>query len=213
MDPRNYTTGKQKRVKLNSKDDHVNGTDTDFDIELANDEYVKVSENIDNQRALDNKTVLRVHYLENNDSKKIESKRIDDLVSDKFDGVDKFTFILELNDFHKYNYEIQLKDNNQMTFRRMYKIICQSAEAVLQDSLKIAKKGQQKMEKKEKRDKLKKLKKAKLEEEKQNGGGLFDVEEKLNELEIEVISVILADKKFFVTYSGFEPQINPRNTL
>jgi hypothetical protein len=208
MDPRNYTTAKQKRVKLNSGSDDVNETDIDFDIELANDEYVKVIDNIYNQKALDNKKVIKVHYSEDN-----ESKEIDDLVADKFDGVNKFTFILELNDFHKYKYEIKLKDNNQMTFRRMYKIICQSAEPVLQDSLNFVKKAQEKMAKKAKNKEERAKAKLEKEKEKHIGGGLFDVEEKLNELEIEVISVNLADKKFFVRYSGFEPQINPRKTL
>jgi hypothetical protein len=198
MDPKNYTNKDHKRIKATTKLGDVNELDPDFEILLKDglDEdgetypkNIKVTDYIDNQKKLDKETVLKT-YSDNNFNDVIEKLDNDDVICPEFSKKKKFTFIFSLNGlnpFHVYKYVIQLTNNNKMTPRRMYKIICRSAKHVLQDTLDFVKEHKYKDQ-------------------------IFDINNKLNELEIEYVGVKIKKTVIYVGYSGFEV-IDPRNTL
>jgi hypothetical protein len=112
------------------------------------------------------------------------------VICPEFSKKKKFSFIFSLNGlnpFHVYKYDIQLTGDNKMTARRMYKIICRSAKHVLQDTLKFIKEHNYKNE-------------------------IFDVNDKLKQLEVDYVGVKIKKSVIYVGYSGFEI-IDPRNTL
>jgi hypothetical protein len=233
MDPRNYTITNldkpRRRLNPKSKSDDLNETDVDFDIELKNDKdgsprYVRVSDCINDQRLLESETILRVNYGTDKDSK-ID---IDDLVCDAFANKNKFKFIFALNDFHKYKYEVKLKKGKTLTFRRMYKIICQSAEHVLEDTLEFVAGADDRAKAKAERAELRQELKEQMANANntQNGGFIrfiksllkggsseFNINEKLSALEVEYVGVQEGSSKIFVEFSGFEKDIDPKDTL
>jgi hypothetical protein len=198
MDPSNYKKTNDKRIKATTKLGDVNELDPDFEIQLKdgldNDgetypKNIKVTDYINSQTKLDEETVLKTYSDENfNDVVKILDN--DDVICQEFSKKKKFSFIFSLNGlnpFHVYKYDIQLTGDNKMTPRRMYKIICQSAKHVLEDTLKFIKERNYKNQ-------------------------MFDINDKLNQLEIEYVGVKIKKNVIYVGYSGFEI-IDPRNTL
>jgi hypothetical protein len=198
MDPRNYKGTNDKRISATTKLGDVNELDPDFEIQLKDglDEEgetypinIKVTDYIESQKKLDKETVLKTYSDENFDDV-VETLDNDDVICPEFSKKKKFSFIFSLNGlnpFHVYKYDIQLTGDNKMTPRRMYKIICRSAKHVLQDTLKFIKEHNYKNE-------------------------IFDVNEKLNQLEVDYIGVKVKKSVIYVGYSGFEI-IDPRNTL
>ena len=198
MDPRNYKGTNDKRISATTKLGDVNELDPDFEIQLKDgvDEEgetyptnIKVTDYIESQKKLDKETVLKTYSDENFDDV-VETLDNDDVICPEFSKKKKFSFIFSLNGlnpFHVYKYDIQLTGDNKMTPRRMYKIICRSAKHVLQDTLKFIKEHNYKNE-------------------------MFDVNDKLNQLEIDYIGVKVKKSVIYVGYSGFEI-IDPRNTL
>ena len=198
MDPRNYKGTNDKRISATTKLGDVNELDPDFEIQLKDglDEEgetypinIKVTDYIESQKKLDKETVLKTYSDENFDDV-VETLDNDDVICPEFSKKKKFSFIFSLNGlnpFHVYKYDIQLTDDNKMTSRRMYKIICRSAKHVLQDTLKFIKEHNYKNE-------------------------MFDVNNKLNQLEVDYIGVKVKKSVIYVGYSGFEI-IDPRNTL
>ena len=198
MDPRNYKGTNDKRISATTKLGDVNELDPDFEIQLKDgvDEEgetyptnIKVTDYIESQKKLDKETVLKTYSDENFDDV-VETLDNDDVICPEFSKKKKFSFIFSLNGlnpFHVYKYDIQLTGDNKMTPRRMYKIICRSAKHVLQDTLKFIKEHNYKNE-------------------------MFDVNDKLNQLEIDYIGVKVKKSVIYVGYSGFE-FIDPRNTL
>ena len=198
MDPRNYKGTNDKRISATTKLGDVNELDPDFEIQLKDgvDEEgetyptnIKVTDYIESQKKLDKETVLKTYSDENFDDV-VETLDNDDVICPEFSKKKKFSFIFSLNGlnpFHVYKYDIQLTGDNKMTPRRMYKIICRSAKHVLQDTLKFIKEHNYKNE-------------------------MFDVNDKLNQLEVDYIGVKVEKSVIYVGYSGFE-FIDPRNTL
>jgi hypothetical protein len=198
MDPRNYKGINDKRISATTKLGDVNELDPDFEIQLKDglDEEgetypinIKVTDYIESQKKLDKETVLKTYSDENFDDV-VETLDNDDVICPEFSKKKKFSFIFSLNGlnpFHVYKYDIQLTGDNKMTPRRMYKIICRSAKHVLQDTLKFIKEHNYKNE-------------------------MFDVNDKLNQLEVDYIGVKVKKSVIYVGYSGFEI-IDPRNTL
>lgn len=232
MDPRNYSITNldkpRRRINPKSKSDDLNEIDVDFDIELKNDKdgspkYVKVSKCMKDQNVLEGETILRVNYGTNKDS----AVGLDDLVCDSFANKNKFKFILSLNDFHKYKYEVKLKKGKTLTLRRMYKIICQSAEHVLEDTLEFVEGAEDRAAAKAQRAELRAELKAQMANSNsaQNGGFIrfiksilggsseFNINEKLEALEVEYVGVQESTGKIFVEFSGFEEDIDPNDTL
>jgi hypothetical protein len=230
MDPRNYSITNldkpRRRLNPKSKSDDLNEIDVDFDIELKNDKdgsprYVKVSKCMKDQDILQNETILRVNYGTDKDNK----VELDDLVCDSFANKNKFKFILSLNDFHKYKYEVKLKKGKTLTLRRMFKIICQSAEHVLEDTLEFVEGAGDRAAAKAERAELREELKAKMADSNQNGGFInfikslfgggagFSINEKLAALEVEYVGVQESTGKIFVEFSGFEEDIDPNDTL
>jgi hypothetical protein len=234
MDPRNYSITNldkpRRRLNPKSKSDDLNEIDVDFDIELKNDKdgsprYVKVSKCMKDQSDLESETILRVNYGTDKDNK----VGLDDLVCDSFANKNRFKFILSLNDFHKYKYEVKLKKGKTLTFRRMYKIICQSAEHVLEDTLEFVEgagdRAAAKAERAELRAELKEQMAKANANSTQNGGFIrfiksllgggaeFSVGEKLKVLEVEYVGVQESSGKIFVEFSGFEADVDPKDTL
>ena len=201
MDSRNYTTDKSsiKRVNPDTKLGNVDNIEPDFDLQLkdgvdeSGETYpkaVKVSKNINSQSSLDNeifiKTTTDADFKEH-----VEKLTTEDLVCDEFSKKKNFTFIFSLNGlspFHVYKYTIILEKGYQMTVRRMYKIICQCAKFVLEDTL------------------------AYLKSIKAQNDVLFDIKDKLNQLEVDYIGVKIKSNIIYVAFTGFE-FIDPRNTL
>jgi hypothetical protein len=198
MDPRNYKGINDKRISATTKLGDVNELDPDFEIQLKDgvDENgetypknIKVTDYIESQKKLDKETVIKTYSDENFDDV-VETLDNDDVICPEFSKKKKFSFIFSLNGlnpFHVYKYDIQLTDDNKMTSRRMYKIICRSAKHVLQDTLKFIKEHNYKNE-------------------------MFDVNDKLNQLEVDYVGVKIKKNVIYVGYSGFEI-IDPRNTL
>jgi hypothetical protein len=232
MDPRNYSITNldkpRRRLNPKSKSDDLNEIDVDFDIELKNDKdgsprYVKVSKCMKDQAELEGETILRVNYGTDKDNK----VDLDDLVCDSFANKNRFKFILSLNDFHKYKYEVKLKKGKTLTFRRMYKIICQSAEHVLEDTLEFVEGAGDRAVAKAERAELRAELKAQMANANstQNGGFIsfiksilgggaeFSINEKLAALEVEYVGVQESTGKIFVEFSGFEEDIDPKDTL
>ena len=232
MDPRDYSITNldkpRRRLNPKSKSDDLNETDVDFDIELKNDKdgsprYVKVSSCMKDQTELESQTILRVNYGTDKDNK----VGLDDLVCDSFANKNKFKFILALNDFHKYKYEVKLKKGKTLTFRRMYKIICQSAEHVLEDTLEFVAGADARAAAKAERAQLRAELKAQIaaNNSTQNGGFIrfiksllggsaeFSINEKLSALEVEYVGVQESTGKIFVEFTGFEDDIDPKDTL
>lgn len=200
MDPRNYKDVKHKRINPETKLGDVNELNPDFELQLKDgidDEgetypiNVKVSENVHDQKKLDKVVIIKTSY-DKDFNEVVEKLTVDDMVCDEFSGKKKYTFIFSLNGltpFHVYNYTIMLTKGYEMTVRRMYKIICQSAIHVLEDTLEY----------------LRTLKNV-------SEDTLFDVKQKFNELEVDYIGVKLKGNVIYVGYAGFE-MIDPRNTL
>ena len=199
MDPKNYTNTNDKRISATTKLGDVNELDPDFEIQLKDgvdregETYpinIKVTDYIDNQKKLDEETVLKTYSDENFKDVVKEIDNDNDVLCPEFSKKKKFSFIFSLNGlnpFHVYKYDIQLTGNNKMTPRRMYKIICRSAKHVLQDTLKFIKEHNYKDQ-------------------------MFDVNDKLNQLEVDYVGVKIKKSVIYVGYSGFEI-LDPRNTL
>jgi hypothetical protein len=240
MDPRNYfiTNLEKPRRRINpkSKTDDLNENDVDFDVELKNTadgmpKYINVRECMKDQTPLESETILKINYL----SDKNEKVGLDDLVCEKFAGKKKFRFVFSLNDFHKYRYEVKLTKKNELTFRRMFKIICQSAEHVLDDTREFVAGADERAAAKEKRAELRRQMKEHMENSEdddedvkdQTGGWLnyiksffggadeklFNVDEKLQKLQVEYIGVQEEACKIFVEFTGFEEDIDPAASL
>jgi hypothetical protein len=198
MDPKNYTKTNDKRISATTKLGDVNELDPDFEIQLKDgidndgETYpinIKITDYIESQKKLDKETVLKT-YSDNNFNDVVEPLDNDDVICPEFTKKKKFSFIFSLNGlnpFHVYKYDIQLTGDNKMTPRRMYKIICRSAKHVLQDTLRFIKEHNYKNQ-------------------------IFDVKDKLNQLEVEYVGVKIKKGVIYVGYSGFEV-IDPRNTL
>ena len=198
MDARNYKNKNVKRISATTKLGDVNELDPDFEIQLKDgvdnngETYpinIKVTDYIDSQKKLDKVTVTKI-YSDENFNDVVEKLDNDDVICEEFSKKKKFSFIFSLNGlnpFHVYKYDIQLTGDNKMTPRRMYKIICQSAKHVLQDTLKFIK-------------------------EHNYTNQMFDVNDKLNQLEVEYVGVKIKKSVIYVGYSGFEI-LDPRNTL
>ena len=109
----------------------------------------------------------------------------------------------------------------------MYKIICQSAEHVLQDTLEFVEGAEDRAAAKAERAELRAELKAQMtnSNSKQNGGFIrfiksilgggaeFSINEKLAALEVEYVGVQESTGKIFVEFSGFEEDIDPNDTL
>jgi hypothetical protein len=199
MDPSNYKNIKQKRINATTKLADVNELEPDFEIQLkdgkdnSGETYprnVKVIDNIISQKYIDNQIYLKTSMdKEFNDI--VESLESNDIICDEFNGKKKFTFIFSLNGlnpFHVYNYTILLSKGYEMTIHRMYKIACQSARHVVEDTL------------------------AYLHSMNASNDVLFDVDQKLKELEIDYVGVKIKGNVIYISYSGFE-FIDPRNML
>ncbi len=198
MDPKNYTKISDKRISATTKLGDVNELDPDFEIQLKDglDEEgetypinIKVTDYIENQKKLDKETVIKT-YSDENFNDVVKELDNDDVICPEFSKKKKFSFIFSLNGlnpFHVYKYDIQLTDNNKMTPRRMYKIICRSAKHVLKDTLEFINEHNYKNQ-------------------------IFDVKDKLNQLEVDYIGVKVKKSIIYVGYAGFET-IDPRNTL
>ena len=199
MDPKNYTKINDKRIKATTNLGDVNELDPDFEIQLKDgvdrdgETYpkdIKVTDYINNQQKLNQETVLKISTDENfNDI--VEVLDNDKVICPEFSNKKKkFTIIFSLNGlnpYHVYKYDIQLTGDNKLTPRRLYKIICQSAKHILQDTLNFI-------------------------NNKKYTNQVFDVNDKLNQLEIEYVCVKIKKNVIYVAYSGFEI-LDPRNTL
>jgi hypothetical protein len=214
MDQRNYTitnlAKKQRRINPDSSTDDLNETDVDFDVQLADDSkgnpnFIKVSD----YSSIDSQKLMKIDYV--TDEEKIV--KLDDLVTSEFRGKSTFKFIFSLSDMHKYRYEVKLNKGKELTYRRMIKIICQSAKHVLEDTLKFV--GGKPVDKRKNPDIIGDDSENSEDDvptennnSGMNGGGLgtFDVGEKLDVLEIEYMGVQKKGNRIFVEFSGFEDE-------
>lgn len=220
MDPRNYTITnlqqKKRRINPDSSTEDLNEIDVDFDVQLGDDKkgdpmFIKVN----GQKSLEGVEIIKMDYLK--DDKEVVY--LDDLVCKEFSGKSNFRFIFSLNDIHKYRYEVKLDKGKELTYRRMFKIICQSSKKVLEDTLKFVGGSSKKdrspniigdeseddvpTENNDNNDSI-------------NGGFFnslyrliggsqsFDVNEKLNKLEVLSIGVQKKGNRIFVEFTGFD---------
>lgn len=226
MDSRNYTITnlKQKKRRMNpdSSTDDLNENDVDFDVQLGDDRngnpvFVKV----DNCRSLEGQKIVIVDYLNDKEL----TVDLDDIVCKEFRGKSTFKFIFSLSDLHKYRYEIKLDKGKELTYRRMFKIICHSAKNVLKDTLEflggsVSKKSNPDIigdenEDEDSEDDVPTENNSNL----MSGGfmsnlfrnmfggaKLFDVDDKLRELEVEYIGVQKGGYRIFVEFTGFDKE-------
>jgi hypothetical protein len=208
MDPRNYTITnleqKKRRINPDSATEDLNEIDVDFDVQLGDDKkgdpiFLKVN----GQKSLEGVEIVKVDYLKDTQ----EVVHLDDLVCKEFAGKSNFRFIFTLNDLHKYRYEVKLDKGKTLTYRRMFKIICQSAKHVLNDTLKFvggsSKKGKSpNIIGDESEDDVP----TENNDNSMNGGGSqsFNVNEKLDKLEVGSIGVQKKGNRIFVEFVGFD---------
>jgi hypothetical protein len=224
MDPRNYTITnlqqKKRRINPDSATDDLNEIDVDFDVQLGDDKkgnpmFIKVN----GQQSLESVKIIKMDYLK--DSQDIVE--LDDLVCKEFSGKSNFRFIFSLNDIHKYRYEVKLDKGKTLTYRRMFKIICQSAKKVLEDTLKFVG-GSSKKDRspniigdESDHDSEDDVPTENNENKDSTNGGFFNslykliggsqsfsVDEKLNKLEVLSIGVQKKGNRIFVEFSGFD---------
>lgn len=206
MSSKNYNTiidEDKKRVNPDTRLGNVDNLEPDFELQLQDGvddsgetfpKNVKVIDNIDNQKKINNEIIIKT-TTDKDFNEHIEKLSADDLLGLEFSKKKKFVFIFSVNGlfpFHVYKYTIVLEKGYEMTLGRMYKIICQSAKHVLEDTLSYVKSITKSTE--------------------THNDVLFDVNKKLNELEIDYIGVKIKGSIIYVSFSGFE-FIDPRNTL
>ena len=180
-------TSEDKRIGFKSAAADVNQLDADFQLRLKSDKNVKVIDFLNNENILVGEEIEKI-YLGSDDSDNVINLK--DIVTKEFNNKKKFTFIFSLNGhypFHVYKYDVKLNDNKNLTSELIYRIICNSSKHILQDTLEYIKE--------------KKFK------------NIFDIEEKLNQLEIYDIYIKIKKNTIFVEFSGFEAPINPFNTI
>lgn len=221
MDPRNFkiTNLKQKRRRINpdSSTDDLNENDVDFDVQLEDDRNGNpVLVKLDNCAALESQKIITIDYL----SDKKQTVQLDDLVCKDFRGKSTFKLILSLSYLHKYRYEIELDKGKELTYRRLFKIICHSAKTVLKDTLEFLG-GSNKSspdiigdedgseddvptENNSNNDLLSGGFMGNLYKKIFGGAKLFDIHEKLSELEVEYIGVQKESNRIFVEFTGFD---------
>lgn len=201
MNSRNYTSIEDsiKRVNPETRLGNVNSLEPDFELQLKDGidqngetypKNVKIIDNIDNQNKLNDEIIIKT-TTDEDFNEHVEKLSVDDLLASEFLKKKKFVFIFSLNGlspFHVYKYTIMLEKGYEMTLRRMYKIICQSAKHVLEDTLSYLKSINA------------------------SNNVLFDVKKKLNTLEIDYIGVKIKGNIIYVGFSGFE-YIDPLNTI
>jgi hypothetical protein len=226
-DARNYTITnlKQKKRRMNpdSSTDDLNENDVDFDVQLGDDhDGNPVLLKVDSYKSLGDKKIVKMDYLTDEQ----QTVNMDDVVCKEFRGKSKFKFIFSLSDLHKYRYEVKLDKGKELTYRRMFKIICQSAKNVLNDTLEFLG-GSRKQknpdiigdeigdEDEESEDDVPTENNSnnmsggfmgRLFEKIFGGGKLFNVNDKLKELEVEYVGVQKSGNRIFVEFSGFDKE-------
>lgn len=222
MDSRNYTITnlqqKKRRINPDSSTEDLNEIDVDFDVQLGDDKkgnpmFIKVN----GKNSLEDVEIIKVDYLK--DDKEVV--HLDDLVCKEFSGKSNFRFIFSLNDIHRYRYEVKLDKGKTLTYRRMFKIICQSAKKVLEDTLSFVG-GSNKKDRSpniigdESEDSKDDVPTENNDNSDMNGGFFntlykliggsqsFDVNEKLNKLEVLSIGVQKKGNRIFVEFTGFD---------
>lgn len=219
MDARNYsiTNLKQKKRRMNpdSSTDDLNENDVDFDVQLGDDrDGNPVLLKVDSYKSLNDQKIVTIDYL--TDTQK--TVNMDELVCKEFRGKSIFKFIFSLSDLHKYRYEVKLDKGKELTYRRMFKIICQSTKNVLQDTLEFL--GGSKTKKRnpdiigddndeDSEDDVptennSNMMSGGLFRKIFGGAKLFNVDEKLHQLEVEYIGVQKGGNRIFVEFTGFD---------
>ena len=218
MDARNYTitnlTQKKRRMNPESSTEDLNENDVDFDVQLGDDrDGNPVFLKVDNYTTVGSQKIVTIDYLTDTQ----RTVDLDDIVCKEFKGKSKFKFIFSLSDLHKYRYEVRLDKGKELTYRRMFKIICQSARNVLKDTLEFL--GGARKQKNpdiigdedgdENDDENDDSEEDDVPTENNSGvivGGarLFNVDEKYSELEVEYIGIQKAGNRIFVEFTGFD---------
>lgn len=222
MDARNYTITnlKQKKRRMNpdSSTDDLNENDVDFDVQLGDDrDGNPVLVKVDNCKSLEGQKIVTIDYLTDTQ----RTVNLDDIVCREFSGKSTFKFIFSLSDLHKYRYEIRLDKGKELTYRRLFKIICHSAKNVLRDTLEFLG-GSRKHknpdiigdddEDDESEDDVPTENNSSMSggfmgrffEKIFGGAKLFNVDEKLHELEVEYIGIQKGGNRIFVEFTGFD---------
>jgi hypothetical protein len=221
-DARNYTITnlKQKKRRMNpdSSTDDLNENDVDFDVQLGDDhDGNPVLLKVDSYKSLGDKKIVKIDYL----SDEHKTVDMDELVCKEFRGKSNFKFIFSLSDLHKYRYEVKLDKGKELTYRRMFKIICQSAKNVLKDTLEFLGGSR-----KQKNPDIIGDEEGSEDDEEQvetennsnmsggfmgrffekifGGAKLFNVDEKLHDLQVEYIGIQKSGNRIFVEFSGFD---------
>jgi len=226
MDSRNYTITnlKQKKRRMNpdSSTDDLNENDVDFDVQLGDDrDGNPVLVKVDSCNSLEGQKIVTIDYL----TDKQQTVNLDDLVCKEFRGKSTFKFIFSLSDLHKYRYEIRLNKGKELTYRRMFKIICHSAKSVLKDTLEFLggsrkqknpdiigdEEGEEGEEGEDSEDDVptennKNMMSGGLFRRIFGGSKLFNIDEKLGELEVEYIGVQKDGNRIFVEFTGFDKE-------
>ncbi len=222
MDARNYTITnlKQKKRRMNpdSSTDDLNENDVDFDVQLGDDRNGNpVLLKVDSCKSLEGQKIVTIDYL----TDKQQQVNLDDVICKEFHGKSTFKFIFSLSDLHKYRYEIKLDKGKELTYRRMFKIICHSAKNVLKDTLEFLggsrkqknpdiigdEEGSEDSEDSEDNvptENNTNLMSGGLFKKIFGGAKLFNVDDKLRELEVEYIGVQKGGNRIFVEFTGFD---------
>jgi hypothetical protein len=220
MDSRNYTITnlKQKKRRMNpdSSTDDLNENDVDFDVQLGDDrDGNPVLVKVDSCNSLEGQKIVTIDYL----TDKQQTVNLDDLVCREFRGKSTFKFIFSLSDLHKYRYEIRLNKGKELTYRRMFKIICHSAKSVLKDTLEFLGGSRKQKNPDIIGDEEGEDSEDDVPTENNNnmmsgglfrrifgGAKLFNIDEKLGELEVEYIGVQKDGNRIFVEFTGFDKE-------
>jgi hypothetical protein len=219
MDARNYsiTNLKQKKRRMNpdSSTDDLNENDVDFDVQLGDDrDGNPVLLKVDGYKSLNDQKIVKIDYLTDTQ----QNVNMDELVCKEFRGKSTFKFIFSLSDLHKYRYEIRLDKGKELTYRRMFKIICHSAKDVLKDTLEFLGGSRKKKnpdiigdedsgedsEEHVPTENNSNMMSGGLFRKIFGGAKLFNVDEKLHELEVEYIGVQKGGNRIFVEFTGFD---------
>ena len=219
MDARNYTITnlkqKKRRINPDSSTDDLNENDVDFDVQLGDDrDGNPVLVKVDNCKSLEGQQIVTIDYL--ND--KQQNVNLDDVICKEFRGKSTFKFIFSLSDLHKYRYEIRLDKGKELTYHRMFKIICHSAKDVLKDTLEFLggsrkkknpdiigdEEGGEDSEEHVPTENNSNMMSGGLFRKIFGGAKLFNVDEKLHELEVEYIGVQKGGNRIFVEFTGFD---------
>jgi len=221
MDARNYsiTNLKQKKRRMNpdSSTEDLNENDVDFDVQLGDDrDGNPVLLKVDSYKSLGDQNIVKIDYLTDTN----KTVNIDELVCKEFSGKSNFKFIFSLSDLHKYRYEVRLDKGKELTYRRMFKIICQSTRNVLKDTLEFL--GGSRKQKNpdiigDDEDEEGGEDDVPTENNNMSGGfmgrffekifggaKLFNIDEKFHELEVEYIGVQKSSNRIFVEFTGFD---------